>query len=48
MFRFLERFHAKYGTINEFLMSELDMTEEQINAVRNALLVTIPVPRAVL
>ncbi|KAF9967344.1 hypothetical protein BGZ70_009886 [Mortierella alpina] len=48
MFRFLERFHAKYGTINEFLMNELDMTEDQIQAVRDALLVTIPVPRAVL
>ncbi|KAG9323001.1 hypothetical protein KVV02_007431 [Mortierella alpina] len=48
MFRFLERFHSTYGTINEFLTNELDMTEEQINAVRDALLVTIPVPRAAL
>ncbi|KAG0352926.1 protein-tyrosine phosphatase-like protein [Gamsiella multidivaricata] len=48
MFRFLEEFHAKYGTINDFLMNELDMTTEQINDVRDALLIKIPVPRAVL
>ncbi|KAF9380859.1 hypothetical protein CPB97_008096 [Podila verticillata] len=48
MFRFLEEFHAKYGTINDFLMSELDMTMEQIHAVRDALVTKIPVPRAVL
>ena len=46
MFKFLEEFHAKYGTINDFLMNELDMTMEQIQEVRDALLVTIPVPRA--
>ncbi|KAF9359033.1 hypothetical protein BGX34_008575 [Mortierella sp. NVP85] len=46
MFRFLEEFHAKYGTINDFLMNELDMTMEQIHEVRDALLVNIPVPRA--
>ncbi|KAF9214008.1 hypothetical protein BGZ59_004476 [Podila verticillata] len=48
MFRFLEEFHAKYGTINDFLMNELDMTMEQIHAVRDALVTKIPVPRAVL
>ncbi|ORZ04073.1 protein-tyrosine phosphatase-like protein [Lobosporangium transversale] len=48
MFRFLEQFHAKYGTITDFLANELEMTMEQIDAVRNALLVKIPVPRAVL
>ncbi|KAF8927819.1 hypothetical protein EDD21DRAFT_422072 [Dissophora ornata] len=48
MFRFLEEFHAKYGTVNDFLMNELDMTLEQIQAVRDALLVNIPVPRAAL
>ncbi|KAG0350885.1 hypothetical protein BGZ54_003586 [Gamsiella multidivaricata] len=48
MFRFLERFHAKYGTIHDFLMSELNMTMEQIHAVRDALVVKIPVPRAAL
>ncbi|KAG0201183.1 hypothetical protein BGX28_005930 [Mortierella sp. GBA30] len=48
MFRFLAQFHAKYGTINDFLINELDMTMEQIDAVREALLVKIPVPRAVL
>ena len=48
MFRFLEEFHAKYGTINDFMMNELDMTLEQIQAVRDTLLVNIPVPRAAL
>lgn len=48
MFRFLEEFRAKYGTINNFLMNELDMTIEQIHAVRDALVAKIPVPRAVL
>ncbi|KAG0036231.1 hypothetical protein BGZ82_004504 [Podila clonocystis] len=48
MFRFLEEFHAKYGTIHDFLMNELDMTMEQIHAVRDALVAKIPVPRAVL
>ncbi|KAF9354802.1 hypothetical protein BGX26_007349 [Mortierella sp. AD094] len=48
MFRFLEEFHASYGTINDFLIKELDMTMEQIDAVRDALLVKIPVPRALL
>ncbi|KAF9111168.1 hypothetical protein BGX27_005309 [Mortierella sp. AM989] len=48
MNRFLEEFHAKYGTINDFLTKELNMTLEQINAVRDALLVKIPVPRALL
>jgi len=48
MFRFLEEFHAKYGTINDFLMNELDMTIEQIHAVRDALVTKIPIPRAVL
>ncbi|GJJ77659.1 hypothetical protein EMPS_10018 [Entomortierella parvispora] len=48
LFRFLEQFHEKYGTINDFLMNELDMTLEQIHAVRDALVVKIPVPRAVL
>jgi len=46
MYRFLERFHEKYG--NDFLMNELDMTLEQIHAVRDALVVKIPVPRAAL
>lgn len=48
MFRFLEEFHAKYGTIHDFLMNELDMTMEQIHAVRDALVAKIPVPRAVM
>ncbi|KAF9963458.1 hypothetical protein BGZ65_003231 [Modicella reniformis] len=48
MLRFLEEFHAKYGTVNDFLMNELGMAMEQIKEVRDALLVTIPVPRAVL
>ncbi|KAF8979840.1 hypothetical protein BGZ46_004969 [Entomortierella lignicola] len=48
MVKFLEEFHAKYGTINDFLINELDMTLEQINTVRDALLVKIPVPRALL
>ncbi|KAG0318645.1 hypothetical protein BGZ99_005567 [Dissophora globulifera] len=46
MIRFLERFHEKYGTIHKFLGSELDMTMEEIRAVRDALVVKIPVPRA--
>ncbi|KAG0317329.1 hypothetical protein BGZ99_006365 [Dissophora globulifera] len=46
MLRFLKRFHEKYGTIHEFLRNELDMTMEQIHAVRDALAVKIPVPRA--
>ncbi|KAF9302697.1 hypothetical protein BGZ74_004990 [Mortierella antarctica] len=48
MFRFLEEFHAKYGTIHDFLIKELDMTMEQIHTVRDALITKIPVPRAVL
>ncbi|KAG0264144.1 hypothetical protein BG011_007412 [Mortierella polycephala] len=48
MFRFLEQFHEKYGTVEDFLINELDMTMEQINAVRDTLLVKIPVPRAVM
>ncbi|KAF9999400.1 hypothetical protein BGZ80_008037 [Entomortierella chlamydospora] len=48
MTRFLEEFHIKYGTIEDFLTKELDMTMEQIDTVRNALLVKIPVPRALL
>ncbi|KAG0300624.1 hypothetical protein BGZ98_009036 [Dissophora globulifera] len=48
MFRFLKEFHEKYGTINEFLMNEVGLTMEQIDAVRDALLVKIPIPRAVL
>ncbi|KAF9429787.1 hypothetical protein BGZ94_009481 [Podila epigama] len=48
MFRFLEEFHAKYGTIHDFLMNELDMTMEQIQAVRDVLVTTIPVTRSVL
>ncbi|KAI1302126.1 hypothetical protein EDD11_005719, partial [Mortierella claussenii] len=46
--KFLKEFHAKYGTIDDFLRNELDMTMDQIQAVRDALLVKIPVPRAVL
>ncbi|KAF8929788.1 tyrosine phosphatase family-domain-containing protein [Dissophora ornata] len=46
MLRFLERFHGKYGTIHDFLMNELDMTMPQIHAVRDALVVKIPVPQA--
>ncbi|KAK5814996.1 protein-tyrosine phosphatase-like protein [Linnemannia elongata] len=46
MLRFLEEFHAKYGTITDFLVNELDMTLEDIQAVRDVLLVKIPVPRA--
>ncbi|KAK3822455.1 MAG: protein-tyrosine phosphatase-like protein [Linnemannia elongata] len=48
MLRFLEEFHAKYGTITDFLVNELDMTLEDIQAVRDVLLVKIPVPRAVM
>jgi hypothetical protein len=48
MLRFLEEFHAKYGTIEDFLVNELDMTLEDIQAVRDVLLVKIPVPRAVM
>ncbi|KAG0053019.1 hypothetical protein BGZ83_001780 [Gryganskiella cystojenkinii] len=48
LFRFFEQFHEKYGTIHDFLMNELDMTTEQIHAVRDALVVKFPVPHAVL
>ncbi|KAG0346930.1 hypothetical protein BG004_000514 [Podila humilis] len=48
IFRFLKEFHAKYGTIHDFLMNELDMSMDEIHAVRDALVAKIPVPRAVL
>ncbi|KAG0233298.1 hypothetical protein BGX31_004858 [Mortierella sp. GBA43] len=48
MYKFLEEFHAQYGTINDFLINEVGLTMEQIKEVRDALLVTIPVPRAVM
>jgi len=48
MFSFLERFHREHGTVQAFLTKELGMTLDQIHAVRDALSVEIPVPRAVL
>lgn len=46
--RFFEQFREKYGTIHDFLIKELDMTMEQIHAVRDVLVVKVPVPHAVL
>ncbi|KAG0049770.1 hypothetical protein BGZ83_005418 [Gryganskiella cystojenkinii] len=48
MTRFLEKFHTKYGTIHEFLMKEMQLTNEQIQEVHDALVVTIPLPRSAL
>ncbi|KAF9434580.1 hypothetical protein BGZ76_007771 [Entomortierella beljakovae] len=48
MFRFLKDFRASYGDINEFMKNELGMTLQQVDAIREALLVKIPVPRAAL
>ncbi|KAK3828166.1 MAG: protein-tyrosine phosphatase-like protein [Benniella sp.] len=48
MSSFLERFHREHGTVQAFLTKELGMTLDQIHAVRDALSVEIPVPRAVL
>ncbi|KAG0245781.1 hypothetical protein BGX31_006069 [Mortierella sp. GBA43] len=48
MSSFLERFHGKFESVQSFLSIELGMTANQIQAVRDALCVTIPVPHAAL
>lgn len=48
MLRFLKEFRAQHVSITDFLVKELNMTLEDIQAVRDVLLVEIPVPRAAL
>ncbi|KAF9970934.1 hypothetical protein BGZ73_006198 [Actinomortierella ambigua] len=46
MVRFLQEFHAAYGTITEFMVNEVGLTHAEIEAVRDALVVRIPVSAA--
>jgi len=48
MARFLEKFHAKYGAIHDFLMNEMQLNKEQIQQIHDALVVIIPLPRPAL
>ncbi|KAF9165449.1 hypothetical protein DFQ26_000130 [Actinomortierella ambigua] len=46
MVRFLQKFHAAYGTITDFMLNQVGLTHAEIQAVRDALVVRIPVSAA--